>query len=316
MESKNGLLLIDKPSAMTSHDVVNRVRRKLDMKRVGHTGILDPGATGLLVMLIGRGTLLSVWLVGMSKRYMARFVFGVSTDTYDADGEVLSSANPGIVTREAFERLLEHYRGEIEQVIPPYSAVKRSGRTFHKMARTGTDFNPGIKVVEILEIALVEFSWPEVVLDIKCSSGTYIRSLAYQMGIELGCGGHLNALRRLEVGPFTLSEAETLEDFMKSNNPESSIRPLKEALPGFPLLHIKEQYLGAVLGGKPLQKKYFAPGVYQGKEGELSLLLGPDENVLALARLNSNWDSSDTIEPSQVIGAYIRVIDEGHIRTE
>jgi tRNA pseudouridine55 synthase len=316
VDSGNGIMLVDKPSGMTSHDVVNYVRRKLGTKRVGHAGILDPGATGLLVMLLGRGTLLSVWLVGMSKRYLARFVFGVSTNTYDADGQTVATSDPGKIAPDDFEKLLANYRGEIEQPIPPYSAVKRSGRTFHKLARNGQEFNPGIKVVEIKGLNIIDFAWPEVVLDIQCSTGTYIRSLAYQMGLELGCGGHLKDLRRIEVGPFSLHEADTLEDIIKSPKPEQYIRPLKEALQGYPIVHIKEEYQDDVLGGRPLQRQYFEIEQFGGKGEEISILLGPDENVLALARLNSHWESPEAQSPSQIIGVYVRVIDEGHIRTE
>jgi tRNA pseudouridine55 synthase len=316
VENSSGILLIDKPAGMTSHDVVNYIRRKLDTKRVGHTGTLDPSATGLLVTLLGRGTLLSSWLIGMSKRYFARFVFGLSTDTYDGDGEVTSTVNPGQISLETFEKLLQKFNGEIEQVIPPYSAAKRNGKTLHKMARIGKEFNPGIKVVEISKIEVVDFSWPEVVLDIRCSTGTYIRSLAHQMGCDLGCGGYLKALRRSEVGPFRVASAQTLEDFMRSSQPENNILPLRQALPEYPILHIKELYRGAVLGGRPLQKRYFAEGNYSGSEGELSLLLDTENNVLALVRLNMSGRSFDNLSPSQVMGSYVRVIDEADIRVK
>jgi tRNA pseudouridine55 synthase len=313
---KNGLILVDKPDGMTSHDVVNYIRRKLDTKRVGHTGTLDPLATGLLVMLLGRGTLLSSWLIGMNKRYAARFVFGATTDSYDIEGEIISRVEPGQLSIQDFEKVLAKYRGEIEQVIPPFSAVKRAGKTMHKLARNGKDFNPGLKAVEINRLDIIDYAWPEVVLDIGCSTGTYIRSLAHQMGQEIGCGGYLKALRRLEVGPFSVSEADTLEDICKSKDPESYIRPLKDAMPVFPALHIKHEYCDDVTGGRPLVKKFFQENEYRGDGEELSLLLDKDENVLALARLNMGWRALDDLGPAQVIGSYVRVIDEGHIRTD
>jgi tRNA pseudouridine55 synthase len=316
MESKDGIMLVDKPAGMTSHDVVNYLRRKLGTRRIGHTGILDPNATGLLVMLLGRGTLLSSWLVGMSKRYVARFEFGMTTDTYDAAGQVIKTANPGTIPRKRFEIILNDYKGEIEQGIPPYSAAKRQGKTLHKLARKGKTFNPGIKVVEITRLEIIDYSWPEAALDIACSSGTYIRSLAHQMGIAIGCGGYLKALRRLEVGPFRLSMASTLEEIMQSSSPDEYMKPLKEALPDYPALKIREEYSGAVIGGRPLVKKYFTENTYRGNGGELSLLLDEDEKVLALARLNMNWRSLDKLGPSQVMGTYVRVIDEGHLRTD
>ncbi len=316
MPTRDGVILLDKPAGMTSHDVVNYLRRKLDTRRIGHTGILDPNATGLLVMLVGRGTLLSSWLTGMSKRYVARFGFGIATDTYDADGQITTKAEPGEYSRERFDSLLNNYRGEIEQSIPPFSAAKRDGKTLHKLARKGKTFNPGIKVVDISRLNIIEYAWPEVALDVTCSSGTYIRSLAHQMGAVIGCGGYLMALRRLEVGPFRLSDASPLEEIMKSPLPEGYILPLRNALPDYPVLKIKEQYRGAVLGGRPLVKKYFAEEAYSGSGDELSLLLDQDDKVLALARLNMNWRSIDKLSPSQIMGTYVRVIDEGHLRAD
>ncbi len=314
MNPENGIMLLDKPTGMTSHDVVNYLRRKLEKRRIGHTGILDPNATGLLVMLVERGTLLSSWLVGMPKRYVARFEFGMATDTYDADGEIVMQADPGLVARENFEALLAKFAGRIEQKIPPYSAVKRQGKKFYKLARRGRQFNPGLKVVEIKNINIVDYAWPEVALDIECSSGTYIRSLAFQMGEDLGCGGYLKALRRIEVGPFRVSEAVSLADLLESSEPFGYLRPLKDALPMVPSVHIKDQYCGAVLGGRPLIKKYFPVDAYQGTGGEMSLLLDPKEKVLALANLNMNWRAIDRLGPTEIMGTYVRVIDEGHIR--
>jgi len=314
MQPKNGIILIDKPAGMTSHDVVNRLRRSLKTRRIGHTGILDPGATGLLIMLIERGTLLSAWLTGMSKRYVARFAFGMTTDTFDADGEITGQADPGQLKKEDFETLLRRFIGEIEQKIPPYSATKRQGKKFYKLARKGSQFNPGLKVVKIKDIRIIDYVWPEVALDVECSSGTYIRSLAFQMGEQLGCGGYLKALRRIEVGPFHLSEAVSLEDLALSESPDEFIRPLKEALPSLPGVRIREQYRGAVLGGRPLVKRYFEGDDYHGNGGELSLLLDEDEKVLALVKLNMNWRAVDKLGPTEVMGSYVRVIDEGYTR--
>jgi len=298
---------------MTSHDVVNFTRKNLGTRRIGHTGILDPNATGLLVLLVERGTLFSSFLTGMPKRYYARFKFGIATDTYDADGQVTSTSDPGNVPRRQFEELLGNFRGEIEQAIPTFSAVKRGGKTFHKLARKGVQFNPGLKVVEIKNIGIIEYDWPEAVLDIKCSSGTYVRSLAHQMGASLGCGGYLKSLRRTEVGPFRISEAHTLEDISRSREPLKLLRPLREALPSSPLIRIKPQYCGAVINGRPLVKRYIGENEYSGEGGVLSVLLGPDEKVLALAKLNMQWRSLERMGPSDIMGTYVRVIDEGHI---
>ncbi len=314
MPNKDGIMLIDKPAGMTSHDVVDYLRRYLQTKRIGHIGILDPNATGLLVMLIGQGTLFSAMLMGLGKRYVARMEFGVATDTYDSDGKITRTGDPGTMTKSDFEKLLMGFKGEIEQLVPVYSAAKRDGKTMHKMARKGKAVTPGHKVVRIDDINIIDFGWPEVALDIKCASGTYVRSIAHQLGEIIGCGGHLKKLRRMEVGQFKIASAVTLEEVSKSDNPTKYIMPLMDALPMFPAISIKPEYFGAVLNGRPLMKKYITENNYSGKGGELSLLLGPEEKVLALARLNMLWASVKSLGPSEIMGTYVRVIDEGHLR--
>ncbi|MEE9555220.1 MAG: tRNA pseudouridine(55) synthase TruB [candidate division Zixibacteria bacterium] len=313
--NKDGIMLVDKPTGMTSHDVVDFIRDQLKIRRVGHAGILDPAATGLLIILIGKGTKFSSFMIDMSKIYVGRFVFGVATDTYDLEGKVISQSDPGNVTRDEFEKLLKYYTGEIEQIIPPYSAAKRGGIPSYKLARKGKDIDPGRKVVRIDSIEIVEFAWPEVALKISCSAGTYVRSMAHQLGQTIGCGGHLKALRRLSIGNFGIASASTLEEIQNCVDIGSLIKPLKHALPSSPAIFIKPQYYGSVLNGRPFMKKFIALGNYRGKGDELSILMGPDEKVLALAKLNLLWKAIDKLGPSEVMGTYVRVIDEGYLRT-
>ncbi len=316
MNATDGIILVDKPAGMTSHDVVDYIRRALKIKRVGHTGILDPNATGLMVMLVGKGTLLSSFLTGMSKRYVSRFVFGRETDTFDADGTVVASSDPGKVSSAEFEKLLDNFRGDVEQIVPPFSAAKRNGIASHRLARRGEIISPKHKVVRIEEIKIIDFDWPEVSLDIRCQSGTYVRSIAHQIGQTHGCGGYLKKLRRLEVGPFQVAAAATLEEISGSDNILNILKPLKNALPAAPVIDIKPQYYGAVLNGRPLCKKYISGSNYAGDGGVLSLLMGPEDKVLALANLNMHWRVMNKLGPSEVMGSYIRVIDEGRLRSE
>lgn len=313
MKSIDGIILVDKPKGMTSHDVVDYIRKALKIKRVGHTGILDPNATGLMVILLGKGTLLSKFLTNMSKRYVSRFAFGQETDTFDADGTVMASSNAGNIGQREFEKILADFRGEVEQIVPPYSAAKRDGVASHRLARRGETISPKHKVVRIEEIKIIDFDWPEVSLDIRCQSGTYVRSIAHQIGRALGCGGYLKNLRRLEVGPFQVSVAFTLEEITGSDNIMNVLKPLKYALPSAPLVNIKPQYYGAVLNGRPLYKKYIGGSDYSGDGGVVSLLMGPDDKVLALANLNMHWRVMNKLGPSEIMGSYIRVIDEGHL---
>jgi tRNA pseudouridine55 synthase len=314
MAFRDGIMLIDKPAGITSHDVVDFLRGQLKIRRVGHTGILDPNATGLMLMLIGKGTKFSSFLTNFPKRYIARFIFGATTDTFDAEGKILSRADPGNVNRADFEKTLQKFMGEIEQIIPAYSAAKRDGVPLYKLARKGKAITPGHKIVKIDNIEIIEFDWPEVALDISCSPGTYVRSMAYQMGELLGCGGYLKTLRRLKVGQFHVSAALTPDEVSRVDDLSRIIRPLKDALPTHPAIHIKPQYYGAVLSGRPLVKKYIAESNYSGDGDILSMLLGPDDKVLALAKLNMLWRAVEKLGPSEIMGTYVRVIDEGHLR--
>lgn len=307
-------MLIDKPTGMTSHDVVDFLRQQLKIRRVGHTGILDPNATGLMLMLIGKGTKFSSLLTNLPKQYVARLIFGATTDTYDAEGKILSRAEPGNLKKADFEKKLQDFMGEIEQIVPPFSAAKKNGVPLYKLARMGKIMTPRHKMVRIDKIEIVEFDWPEVTLDISCSSGTYVRSIAQQMGEKLGCGGYLKNLRRLKVGQFHVSAALTPEEVSGADDLSGIIRPLKDALPTHPAIHIKPQYYGAVLSGRPLVKRYIAESNYSGDGDILSMLLGPDDKVLALAKLNMLWRAVDRLGPSEIMGTYVRVIDEGHLR--
>ncbi len=254
MAVRDGIMLIDKPTGMTSHDVVDFLRQQLKIRRVGHTGILDPNATGLMLMLIGKGTKFSSLLTNLPKQYVARLIFGATTDTFDAEGKILSRTEPGSLKKADFEKKLQDFMGEIEQIVPPFSAAKKNGVPLYKLARMGKTMTPRHKMVRIDNIEIVEFDWPEVTLDISCSSGTYVRSIAQQMGERLGCGGYLKNLRRLKVGQFHISAALTPEEVSGTDDLSGIIRPLKDALPTHPAIHIKPQYYGEVLSGRPLVK--------------------------------------------------------------
>lgn len=310
----DGIMLVDKPAGMTSHDIVDFIRRQIKSRRVGHAGILDPAATGLMLMLLGKGTKLSSFMVDMPKRYVGRFMFGMATDTYDSEGNIVFRSDPGCLDKREFAEILKNYTGEIEQVIPPFSAAKRGGVPSYKLARKGKEITPGHKVINVDSIQILDFDWPEVALDIFCSAGTYVRSMAHQMGETLGCGGYLKSLRRLCIGHFNVSASYTIEEIKNCDDISRLIKPLKDTMPSSPSIYIKPQYYGAVLNGRPLMKKYIAGNNYNGEGGVLSLLLGADDKVLALARLNMLWKAIDKLGPSEVMGTYVRVIDEGYIR--
>jgi tRNA pseudouridine55 synthase len=206
----NGVLLLDKPAGMTSNQALQQAKRLLFARKAGHTGSLDPIATGLLPLCFGEATKLSRFVLDSDKRYAAVVQLGVETTTFDAEGEVVAR-RPVAVERHRLEHVLNEFRGEIEQVPPMYSAIKRGGRPLYELARAGIEVERETRRVVIREIDLKVFADDCVTLEIVCSKGTYVRSLAHDLGRRLGCGAHLAQLRRLAVGSLTLDRAVTLD---------------------------------------------------------------------------------------------------------
>ncbi|HQN08656.1 MAG TPA: tRNA pseudouridine(55) synthase TruB, partial [Thermoanaerobaculia bacterium] len=212
-DGPSGLLLVDKPEAMTSHDVVDAVRRLLGTRRVGHTGTLDPAATGLLVLCVGRAGRLQSFLTCYDKSYEGTMKFGVETDTYDREGTPVGTPHPD--PRPDEERLraaCSRWVGEFEQAPPPFSAKKVGGKKFYELARRGEAVPHLPKKVRVTRFDAVEVTADAARFHVDCSSGTYIRSLAHDVGKELGLGAHLASLRRTRIGPFSLERARTLPE--------------------------------------------------------------------------------------------------------
>lgn len=209
-EAVDGVLLLDKPVGLTSNQALQRAKRLLGARKAGHTGSLDPIATGLLPLCFGEATKLSQFLLDAEKRYRAIFRLGVSTNTYDAEGTV-ERVRPVAVSARALKRALAEFRGEIEQQPPMYSAVKLGGRPLYELARAGIEVERAPRRVVIHEIVLHGFDGDRVDVEIACSKGTYIRTLAHDLGERLGCGAHVLELRRLTVGGLSVERAVSLE---------------------------------------------------------------------------------------------------------
>jgi tRNA pseudouridine55 synthase len=209
----NGLVIVDKPRAMTSAAVVNRVRARLGVERAGHTGTLDPLATGVLPVCLGEATKLAGHLIADDKAYRATIVLGVETDTYDADGMIVRTdeAAAHAVDRDAIAAALAHRTGAQLQTPPMFSAIKVGGRRLHELARAGHDVARVPRSISITRLDLIDFAPPRVVIDVECSKGTYVRSLAADLGHDLGCGAHLVELRRTRCGAFAVDRAIALE---------------------------------------------------------------------------------------------------------
>lgn len=210
-DGPSGVLLVDKPARLTSHDVVDEARRLLDLRRIGHTGTLDPAATGLLVLCVGRGVRLQSFLTGFDKSYEGEMLFGIETDTYDRDGAPVGPAHPApnpdpLRLRE----LAERFTGHLMQTPPPFSAKKVGGRKFYDLARQGVAVPHAPKPVRISHLEILGVVGDRATFRVSCSSGTYVRSLVHDIGQELEIGAHLVALRRTAVGPFRVESAATI----------------------------------------------------------------------------------------------------------
>ena len=229
-------MIVDKPIGMTSHQVVQVIREGTHIKRAGHTGTLDPRASGVLVVLVGPAVRLSQYISAEDKRYQATIKLGEKTDTYDAEGKITGTSEVD-VTHEQFEEALTHFVGEIEQVPPPYSAVKVKGKHAYDLARKGEEVVLEPRIINVYSLDLLEWTSPEAVVDIHCSSGTYVRSLAYDLGEMLGCGANLTGLRRTKSGRFTLREAvplRKLTEAFETNSWYQYLIPAAEALTDWP----------------------------------------------------------------------------------
>jgi tRNA pseudouridine55 synthase len=214
---EEGLLLIDKPIGITSHDVVDRVRRVFGIRKVGHAGTLDPFATGLLLLGIGKATKTLSQYVGLDKRYRAVARLGAISDTFDTEGKIVEHTCD-IPTQAQIEQAMDRFRGGYAQKAPLYSAKKIKGRKLHELVRQGqaTEELRPVKFVDIFELTIIAYEWPFLTFDVHCSSGTYIRSLADDLGAALGTGAYLTELRRLTIGTFRLEDAIALDKLQKT----------------------------------------------------------------------------------------------------
>lgn len=237
----DGALVIDKPKGRTSHDVVDAVRRLVGFRQVGHLGTLDPLATGVLVLLLGRATRLVQFYAGRRKRYSAGFGFGFATDTYDSDGQAQGPDTAPVLDRGVLERLAAERIGRFEQLPPTFSAKKVHGRPAYELARKKQEVTLKPVEIELFENRLVGIDGSIARFDIECSSGTYIRSLAHEMGQKLGCGAHLAEITRTAVGEFSLDQAVKLEELAEASRfgkfADYLIR-IENLLPNFPRINV------------------------------------------------------------------------------
>ena len=237
----NGILVIDKPAGWTSHDVVAKLRGILHVKRIGHAGTLDPMATGVLPVFVGRATRAVEFAAEREKEYIAGLRLGVVTDTQDCTGTTLET-HPVEVTRDQVEAILDRFRGDLQQIPPMYSAVKKNGRKLYELARRGVEVERQPRPVTIHQLELLDQVSPtDYTLRVLCSKGTYVRTLCHDMGQALGCGGTLFSLRRTRSAGFTLEDAVTLEDVAAAADPAALLLPVDAYFSGYPVLQLQNE---------------------------------------------------------------------------
>jgi tRNA pseudouridine55 synthase len=249
----NGVLIIDKPAGLTSHDVVNRVRRILHQKSVGHLGTLDPLATGVLPLVLGNLTRLAQFYTASEKTYEGVIRFGFATDTYDAEGEAAGPAQTVQVSLEEVRDLASHFRGMIEQMPPPFSAKKINGVPAYKLARKHKDVPLKPVQVEIKEFDILAVDGDRASFRARVASGTYMRSVAHDMGQQKGCGAHLASLRRTALGEFTLADAHSLEEvetIAKMGPVEEIFIHPRKLLPQLPSVAVNDETAGRIRSGR------------------------------------------------------------------
>ncbi|OGX60659.1 MAG: tRNA pseudouridine(55) synthase TruB, partial [Paenibacillus sp. RIFOXYA1_FULL_44_5] len=263
-----GVLLVLKPAGMTSHDVVAKMRRILKLKRIGHTGTLDPQVTGVLPLCIGRATRIVEYIQDQAKEYEAEMTIGYSTDTEDWTGTVQQSAEDIVLEEAEVLKVLDSFTGEIQQIPPMYSAVKVNGKRLYELARTGEEIERKPRSVTIYSIQMLNFDqsmpYPRLSFRVRCSKGTYIRTLCVDIGKALGYPAVMSALERVKTGPFSLTQSssiEQIEQFLSQGNLSDYLIPIDQALPQFPVhtLHENSQVEKQAVNGVGFSPEFIDP---------------------------------------------------------
>lgn len=290
----HGFLNLDKPTGLTSRDVVNLVIKQLGRRvKAGHAGTLDPLATGVLVVALGSATRLIEHVQAQAKTYQATVLLGARSDTLDADGAIIEESDPPIPSEEAIREALAEQVGTIQQVPPQFSALKVGGRRAYELARAGKPVALEAREVRIDRIELQSYRWPLVELEVDCGAGTYIRSIARDLGDRLGCGGLIDLLRRIRVGSFSVKDAVDPRD-LTAETIADQLRPMVEAVADLPQITIDADQAALIRQGRALDSRRLAAPP---PAGELALI-GPDGELLALAL----HDPPGSVRPRRVFG--------------
>lgn len=302
----HGVLILDKPKGLTSHDVVQQVKKKLGGAKVGHSGTLDPFATGVLIVLVNEATKLSPFLVDQEKTYLFKVCFGVETDTQDCTGRVVAQTQSEPLQETVIREACAAFTGEIEQTVPRYSAVRVGGKRLYQLARRGVQVTPPSRKVRIITLSLQQLSWPEATFNVTCSKGTYVRSLGVDLAHYLNCNGHVSELRRLRSGGFHLSQAvtlEQLEEVVSKSELDRLLISQVAALEGYPKLRVSHPAAKRIRQGGVLESAHLIDE-YSGKSWPRgpAKVLDPDNQLVAMV-----VKSADDLPDKEIVFKTLRV---------
>lgn len=277
----DGILVIDKPAGCSSHDMVSFTRRLFGIKKVGHTGTLDPEATGVLPVCIGKATKAADMLTASDKGYTAQLVLGMTTDTLDADGEILTE-QPVFSSREEIEKAILSFVGEIEQIPPMFSAIKQGGKKLYELARAGVSVERKSRRIEIYKIDIHEIDTENytATFSVYCSKGTYIRTLCEDIGMKLGCGAYMNTLRRIKSANFTLEEAYTTDELIKMKDAgtlEGAVIPVDKIFSDYDAVMLDDFLSQKAKNGVRIRKKGL-------EDGKLYRVYGENDGFLCISK--------------------------------
>ena len=301
----DGIFNIYKEKGFTSHDVVAIVRRTIHMKKVGHTGTLDPDAEGVLPVCVGKATKLSDVIMDGRKSYRAMLRLGITTTTEDASGEVLETKEVDF-NEDRICEVVASFIGKLEQVPPMYSAVKVNGKKLYELAREGKEIERKSRTIEVYDIRIRQFLPPDrVEIDVDCSKGTYIRTLCSDIGKALGCGGHMAELLRTRTGVFSLENAIKLEELKalaEQEKVEEALLTMEEALKDFPVVKVSEKSAKFLYNGGKIQERFFTEKPASYKEGDIVATYDHENNLVGLYEIKKE-ESNFFIKPFKMLMA-------------
>ena len=309
--SLSGVLVVDKPTGVTSHDVVQELRRILGTKRVGHTGTLDPAAGGVLLACVGKGTKVAQFLTGYDKEYRAVIKLGATTDTYDGEGEIKETKEECQVSPERIIDTIDSFRGEIWQLPPLHSAIKYKGKRLYQYAREKEEVTRTKRKVEIKEISIKGVNMPYVELKVSCSKGTYVRSVAHDLGQKLGCGAYLFSLRRTRVGPFTLEDAlspGSISEVKKEGKISEALISIEQALAHLPSVAVREDSVARVQNGARLVSSFVSSVDGSFQVGQTISMTDEQGRIIAMGKALSQSEKFQDSSSTDKLVEYLRVL--------